>query len=179
MPAPTVSTASSNGARTGIPGLGTSFSIDGGGNSGFSEIVPGSIVSQNINQSLSQVIQITLTAAQIIAMNATPVTIIPAPGAGKSILVDYIMIRFTYPASGGVQFTGGGAVSAQYSGGAAVATTLPAATITAAASADTVLGNTAANITATQNAAITLTNATAPFAAGNGTLTVFVYYSVL
>lgn len=35
----------------------------------------------------------TVTNAQVLALNATPIEIIPAPGAGKAILVDLALIR--------------------------------------------------------------------------------------
>lgn len=117
-----------------------------------------------------------LTAAQIIAMNGGAVTILAAPGAGKVLIVTQILFAFT----AGTQFTNGGVVTFQYASGGAVVhvSSIPAATITSAASSNTLLApNTAANgIVAPANTAITITNATAAFATGTGTAKVFVAY---
>jgi hypothetical protein len=114
-----------------------------------------------------------LTAAQIIAMNAGPVTILAAPGAGKVLIVTQILFAFT----AALQFTGGGIVTFQYAGGATVhASSIPASVLTSASPSNTLLApNTAANgIVAPTNTGITITNATAAFAAGTGTAKVFI-----
>lgn len=38
----------------------------------------------------------TITSAQILALNATPITLIPAPGVGKTIIVDEIQLFLDY-----------------------------------------------------------------------------------
>lgn len=174
MALPIVSTASSNGARTQLPGIGTAYAIDGGGISGFSEIVPASITANLMAVSSLQLAQVNLTAAQIITLFTAPIILIPAPGAGKSIYVQDCLFRFVY---GGVAYTGGGVSSISYAGGATPLTTVPAATITAGASSDSLL--TTAAVTITQNAALQISTATANFAAGNGTLQIYIYYTVL
>jgi len=151
---------SPNFLSTAFPGAGTSYAVH----------------SPDVTQTLAQHVAVTLPSAQIDTMYTTPVVLIPAPGAGMSIVVDQVLMRFT---AGATQFTGGGALTVGYASGAACFTTLPAATITSASSSDTVLGSTAANITATQNAAIQVTNATAVFAAGNGTLTIHLWYQIV
>src|SRR5882724_8731465 len=52
-----------------------------------------------------------LTAAQIIAMSATPVQLVPAQGAGKSIVVTRLAVRITRTSTA---FTGGGNTIVQY-----------------------------------------------------------------
>jgi hypothetical protein len=42
---------------------------------------------------VAQVLRVTLTSAQILALNATPITLIPAPGANKYISIDEIMAK--------------------------------------------------------------------------------------
>jgi hypothetical protein len=107
----------------------------------------------------------TFTPAQIQGMNATPLTLVPAPGAGLSIIVDWIAFKYIYA---GTVFASGGAISFQYSGGASVTTTVPAATLTTAASATIAVGNLAADVTAVINTAVTMTNATGAFTGGTG-----------
>jgi len=171
------SASTNNGAQF-IPGIGTSFAING-----QSEIQAASIDQGALTPATLQQAAVAVTAAQLQAMYATPVQLIAAV-TGKSIIVDYVMFRFLYPASGGVAMTGGGAVDVQigntnHGGGTAVATTLAATVITATASSDTLLGATAANITLAQSTGIFLSNATAAFATGNATAIVYIWYSVV
>jgi len=122
-----------------------------------------------------------LTAAQLIAMNATPVSLIAAPPAGYSVVVDNILFVITTTAT---QFTGGGAVTFPYHGGSVNAHTgsIPASVVTAGAGTTlTQLGPaTGANGTTVPTATgVDITNATAAFAAGTGTAKVVIDYRVV
>jgi hypothetical protein len=175
---------STNPLATALPNAGSSFAVQEG------EIGPNQIGSTATKVGFLQFTAVTYTAAQIIAMYATPQSLVAAPAAGLSIVPRQTMIRFTYPASGGVQFTGGGVVAPQignsaHGAGTLFTTTLAAAVITAAASADTLLASTGANVTLVQStgsnataAGLYMSNATAAFAAGNGTMTVFQWYTL-
>lgn len=140
------------------PGSGSSFCVHSG----------------DIYQPIAQHTVIAMTAAQIIGMNATPFTLLPALATGQTYAIDAISFIFT---AGTVAFTGGGALTVAYSGGAAVANTLAAAVITSASSSVTMRES--VDATATAAAAITITNASAPFAAGNGTLQVDISYRIV
>jgi hypothetical protein len=124
---------------------------------------------------------VNLTAANIIAMNATPVSILPAPPTGYALIVDQILFEMTTTSTA---FTGGGAVSFVYHGGSVAphAGSIPASVVTAAAgSSNTLLGGAVATNGTTIPAAtgIDITNATAAFAAGTGTAKVKVWYSIV
>jgi hypothetical protein len=126
---------------------------------------------------------VSLTAAQLIAMNGTPVTIIPAPSAGKAIVVREVAFEMI---PGSVAFTGGGAVSLVYHGTSTPvhAGSVPASVVTVAGASPTtttVLGTaTAANgTTAPAGTGVDITNATAAFAAGNGTAKVHIWYNII
>jgi hypothetical protein len=124
---------------------------------------------------------IQLTAAQLIAMKAAPVAILPAPGVGKAIIVEQILFEMTTTATA---FTGGGAISFNYHGGATAvhSGTIPATVVTAApGSSNTMLGQaTGANgTTVPENTGVDITNATAAFAAGTGTAKVKVWYQIV
>lgn len=128
---------------------------------------------------------VSLTAANIIAMYTTPVALIAAPGAGKSIVVAKVAFTITRTATA---FTGGGAAIIQYAatanggGTQALDSTLAAAVITGAAGTTVSFRNGAvisdAASTVTQNAGLYISNATAVFAAGTGTATVDIWYYV-
>lgn len=125
------------------------------------------------------VAHVNLTAAQIIAMGTTPVTLLASPGAGMAIIVDNITVKMTTTATG---FTGGGAVEFRYTNasGAKVTADVAAAVVTAGAGTSfTNVRGVVTSLTAVADAAIVITNATAAFAAGTGTAVVAVQYHVV
>jgi predicted RecA/RadA family phage recombinase len=126
---------------------------------------------------------VALAAADIIAMNGAPVSILAAPGAGKVIIVDSILFEMTRTSTA---FTGGGALNFQYH---TTTTSVPhAGTIAAtlvttggAGTAQTALGpNVGTNgLVIPANEGIDITNASAGFAAGTGTAKVFIKYRTI
>jgi hypothetical protein len=140
------------------------------------------IQSSELDISLLQKLSVTLTTAQVEAMYATPVNIIPAPAAGQVIMVDCILVE-TKP--GTTQFTAGGAVTFQYHGTSINphTGTVTAAQMNAASPGKTLyLGpNTSGTIDLTSCAGLGLdiTNATQAFATGNGTPIITIWYSIV
>lgn len=132
---------------------------------------------------------ISMTAANIQGMSATPFQMLPAPGAGLSYLVHRARFTLNYFA----QFGGGGAVKLQYgnaslaAGTAAVlpvaATFLTTSVVSVATTSICYLDtNTVPTITAggTDNQQLTLSNATGPFTGGGASsLIVQIWYSVV
>ena len=119
--------------------------------------------------------EVAITKANILAMNATPVELVAAPGAGYVLeLISAMLIYHRDTATYG----GGGDVTINYSGGAAITTTIVAANSFGAAG-DKIFSfnklNAAGGYTMPVNTAIVITNATAAFtdpgnAAGVGRL---------
>lgn len=131
------------------------------------------------NGTIKQTVTVALTAAQLIAMGTTPVSLIATPGTGKCIIVDNISFKMVTTATA---FTGGGAVEFRYTdaSGTKVTADVAAAVITAAVGTSfTNVRGIEASLTGVANAAIVITNATAAFAAGTGTTTLVIEYHVV
>ncbi|HZT32776.1 MAG TPA: capsid cement protein [Gemmataceae bacterium] len=138
----------------------------------------GPVQASDTDPSLIQKAVVTLTAAQIIAMYGAPVSILPAPAAGQVLVIDQIIAQMK---PGATQFTGGGAVSFQYHGTAVVphSGNIPAATINSATGSENVVPPPTGTIQPPAATGLDITNATAAFATGNGTLVVTVFYSLI
>lgn len=117
---------------------------------------------------------IPLSSAQILALNATPITLVPAAGAGTVISVNKIAFTMVTTATG---YANGGNVTFQYAGGNAVTNNIAAAVVTAGAGTSYTVRD-GIDVTAAANTAITITNATAPFITGTGTAVVDIWYSI-
>jgi len=138
----------------------------------------GPVQAADTDPSVLQKAVVTLTAAQILAMNGTPQSILPAPAAGQVLVIDQIIAQMK---PGATQFTGGGAVTFQYHGTAVVphSGNIPAATINAAAGSENVVPPPTGTIQPPAATGLDITNGTAAFATGNGTLVVTVFYSLI
>jgi NAD/NADP transhydrogenase alpha subunit len=150
------------------------------------DITTGSITTRNyLNPSLIEyVTATTISNAQLLALYDTPVNLVPAQGAGSLILVDKVVVDYHFLTA---QTTAGGAIAAQYDStvhgaGVAATATIAAATLNGfAANAVMSVGSVAVSQadTAVYNKGIYLSNATADFATGAGSLVVYTYYRVL
>lgn len=114
-------------------------------------------------------IQVALSSAEILALSATPKTLIPAPGASKVVIVESIALQMTTTAT---QYANGGALEFRYTNGSGnkVTADIAAAVVTAAAGTSyTSVAGVTTSLTNAANAAVIATNATAPYITGNGT----------
>ena len=117
--------------------------------------------------------EVALTAANLIAMYTTPVTLVEGV-AGKVLELVGAVVIFDY---GTTQFTGGGAVKlVEETSGTVLSGTVAAAKITAAA--DSIDKVSPLEVTLTAAKGIQISNDTAVFAAGDGVARVKVAYRV-
>lgn len=126
---------------------------------------------------IAQRVRVTLSSAQILALNSTPVSLIGAPGANKYISVDEIIAKNTFNS---VAYTGANALEVRYTDGSGVKVTgdLAAAFINAASTrVDKAVG--AAVAVAVANAAVVAAVPSANPGAGNGTITFDILYRVV
>jgi hypothetical protein len=122
---------------------------------------------------------VALTSAQILALNATPVQLIPAPGAAKIAVLDSIVVEMTRTATA---YANGGVLEIRYTNasGALVSATFPASLVTGGAGVAYAINIGLATIlTPVVNAAIVIDNATAPFITGTGTARIFVKWHIV
>lgn len=137
-------------------------------------------VGQNI--STPQTVKIDLTSAQILALHTTPTTVAAAPGVGYAIAPVGLVWKFTY---GSVQYTDGGgsndiALRASTASYANRCGGVPQASIKAAANSSgpvSILVGSGINAIVENDSFVLAANSA--FSAGDGTLTVWVTYSVI
>lgn len=128
-----------------------------------------------------------MTPAQFIAAYATPVTLIPSPGANGVIMIRSFYLELIWTALN-TQYTLGGAVSLQYgttahAGGTLATATIAAADINAAVAstlftAAPALPGEASAVATFANLGISISMATA-FATGNSPIRYYVEYSIM
>lgn len=146
--------------------------------------VTGTVSVSALNPAIGQTVTKSLTAANIAAMYGAPIEVIPAPGAGKLIVVDSWVFSMTPTTT---SFTGGGVVSLIYNTAAstAAAGTLPSVNVTTgvagASNPYLIFGasNTSQAAPPVANASVVITNATAAFATGTGTAKVIANYQII
>ena len=164
------------------PGLGGDWDLDGSQLKNAADpVLAQDLATKNYVDSVIQVVTVRLTATQIKALFTTPVTLIAAPGLGKTVAVLKALFSFNW---GSVQYAAGGAASLIYHGGS---TNVLGATLastfftnpTAAITNDILLGSLNTAVTAPQNTGIDISVATANFTTGDSTVDVTVWYHVV
>lgn len=123
--------------------------------------------------------QVSISSADILALNATPKVLIAAPGSGKVTVVRGITLKMVTTAT---QYANGGALEFRYTdgSGAKVTADIAAAVVTAGAGTSyTSVAGVTTSLTNVANAAIVVDNATAAFITGTGTAVATIVYDVL
>lgn len=140
------------------------------------------VATAGLDATTIQYANVALTKTQILGLNATPVEVVPAPGAGKFIEFVSGMISVTFATAA---YANGGAVAFYYAGQSAISATVSAANsfLNAASQIWTVLpsGNGGGARATYLNLGITISNATGAFTdpgTAAGTARVAVAYRV-
>lgn len=144
------------------------------------DIAAGAVTSAKMAEDLIRTVQVPLTSANILALSATPISLIVAPGAGKIIIVESILMKMVRT---GTAYANGGALEFRYTdaSGAKVTADIAAALVTTggAGTAYAHVSGIEASITPVPNAAIIVVNATAPFISGTGTAVLTIKYRIV
>lgn len=122
-----------------------------------------------------QVRKVTLTSAQVLTLNGTPVTLVPAPGAGRGIIVHNVVGRVDYNSAAYATNT---TVEFRYTDGSGTKVAVDMASLLAATADKTqhVQGATA-EFTVTPNAPVVARVATGNPATGNSPIEFTVFYA--
>lgn len=149
---------------------------------GTSKIQSAAVNSSVVSPSLIQYAAVNLSAAQVIGMYATPVSILAASGTGFIHVVENYCVVINYNS---IAFAGGGAIGLQYGntnhlGGEPASITIPASSIQQTHSTiDVKAGATSADIANCVNLGVYLSNSTAAFTTGNSTASVHIWYRTI
>lgn len=123
---------------------------------------------------------VNLSSAQILAGNATPVVIVPAPLATQYVSIQEISFKMTRTATA---YANGGALEFRYTdaSGAKVTADIAATVVTTggAGSEVNVVRGIVTSFTPVLGAAVVYRNATAPFITGTGTAIITVLYRIV
>lgn len=150
---------------------GTGVTIDG-------VLLKDGAISNGTTKVVEKTVEVALTAANLIAMYAAPVTVVAAPGTGYALNFKSAVLVYDSTATA---FTSGGVITINYgSGGAACSSNLAATFLTGAG--DKVWNleklNAAGGFTMPVNVSLVITNASGAFATGTGVCRLQITYTV-
>jgi len=136
-------------------------------------------VWSNFSPNATQTVTVPITSAQLLGMNGEFVPIIPAPGQGKAIVVNFFTFDYAYNTTA---YQNGGTIVLVYGNtGTGATSPMAAAALTANAGTLTIVSAPATprDSATIANQPVVLANNTAPFITGDGTAKVTVFYTII
>lgn len=133
----------------------------------------------SVPEDVAKVATVTLSTSDITGMYATPVEILPAPGSGKIILIEQILMKFIY---GGTQFQNGGgmviktATTTFIGNGPLSQSNINGAVNIMRFDSSDFLGSV---ITRVENENVVATNIGSAFTTGNGSIKLYIKYRIV
>lgn len=124
-------------------------------------------------------VDVSLTTAQILALNATPVSLVAAPGSGKAVLVSHVVASMTFLTAAYACNAAGATLFYTDGSGVNTGVTLTQAFIQVAASGSLFVKGAVTALIPTANAAIVIKAATSDPTTGAGSLKIRTYYYVV
>lgn len=123
----------------------------------------------------------TITSAQLLALNATPITILPAPGAGKAWVIDRVVLTLPYNSVAYAGIAAGEDLAFKYTdaAGTTILTVEATGFLDATANAVRYAPGPTGLQTPTINAAIVLHMLTGEIITGNSPLKIRMYYRAI
>lgn len=144
------------------------------------QISSGAVTSAKLADDIAHTAQVSIASADILALNTTPKQLIAAPGAGKIIIVESILLKMVRTATA---YANGGALEFRYTdgSGAKVSADIAASVVTTGGAGTEYnhVGGVIATLTPVANAAVVLRCATADFITGTGTAVVSIKYRIV
>jgi len=133
---------------------------------------------QNETNKFGQVANVTISSAEVLALETTPIELVAAPGASKVIVVRQVVAKLDYA---GTAYAAGAAIKFKYTddSGAEVTTTGGIANTFLQATADDAFVAVGADVNATPNAAVVAAVTTTAYTTGTSPLQVRVLYDII
>lgn len=131
-----------------------------------------------VDRSNSMDIVFNLSSANILGMFATPIEVIPAPGANKLIILESCVFKLTYNS---VQYTGGGTVALRQgsNGNNLILSVITNTFVNGSVDTINQSNATSSGVSRASNDNIVITNTIGAFMNGNSTATLYIRYHIV
>jgi hypothetical protein len=139
----------------------------------------GTVPTPRLSEDVARTASVTVTTAQVLALNTTPIALVAAPGAGKIVLIEEITCKLVFNS---IAYTGSNALEFRYTdgSGAKVTADMPSAFLNSASGTNyQTVKSVVTTLTPVANAAVVVFVPTANPGAGNSDLAFKIKYRVV
>lgn len=81
----------------------------------------GAVTAAKLDEGIERVARVTVTSAEVLALNATPIELVAAPGAGQALIFEGAQLHLDYNSAAYAGIAAGEDLAISYTGGAQVA----------------------------------------------------------